>query len=65
MIKNGADTTHVLLTTLYPNLTSDGEDWWERRKRYQQMYKNLLRLQDEGKIYRVRTLRNAIIWGVK
>ena len=63
LIRNGADTSHTLFTALYPNLTSDGRDWWERRKRYQQMYKNLIRLQDEGRIYRKRTLVSAIIWG--
>ena len=66
MIKNGADNTHTLLETAFPvQTTYHGWIHWERGRRYQLLYKNLLRLQDEGKIYRVRTLRNAIIWGAK
>ena len=65
LIRNGADTTHVLMSVLYPNLTTNGSDWWIHRKRYHHLYGNLNRMVDEGKLIRVRTLRNAIIWGVK
>lgn len=65
MIKNGCDNSHTLMTTLYPNLDyNDNWDWWEWRKRYQFMYRNLRRLETEGWIYRKRTLKSAIIWGV-
>ena len=66
MIKNGADNTHTLLKTAFPvQTTYHGWSHWEYRRRYNLLYENLIRLQNEGKIYRVRTLRNAIIWGVE